>query len=77
MRGTHLLREGNVYIVKCIDTTYPRLRYMGSREHGRYLHFYNVGDGNFVSFDQDHPKVIKAQWEISQEDVLGLLKQDI
>lgn len=75
MRGTHLLKAGNVYKVASIDTTYPRLRYLGTREHGRYLHFYNVGDGNFVSFDQDHPRVIKAQWEITQEDILDLLKQ--
>lgn len=75
MRGTHLLKAGNVYKVASIDTTYPRLRYLGTRDHGRYLHFYNVGDGNFVSFDQDHPHVIKSQWEITQEDILELFKQ--
>jgi hypothetical protein len=75
MRGTHLLKEGNVYKVASIDTTYPRLRYMGSRDHGRYLHFYNVGDGNFVSFDQDHKNVIRSQYEIFPEDILELLKQ--
>jgi hypothetical protein len=48
---------------------------MGSREHGRYLHFYNVGDGNFVSFDQDHKNVIRSQYEIFPEDILELLKQ--
>ena len=75
MRGTQLLKAGNVYKVASIDTTYPRLRYLGTRERGRYLHFYNVGDGNFVSFDQDHKDVIRSQWEITQEDILDLFKQ--
>ena len=75
MRRTHLLKAGNVYKVANIDTTYPRLRYLGTRDHGRYLHFYNVGDGNFVSFDQDHKDVIRSQWEITQEDILDLFKQ--
>ena len=75
MIGTYLLKEGNVYKVASRDTTHPRLRYIGGTDRGRYLHFYNVGSGDFVIFDTDHPHVIESQWEIIAEDILELLKQ--
>jgi len=75
MRGTHLLREGNVYIVQCSDTTYPSMEYLGMSERGRYLHFHNTRNDTGVIFDQDHPKVIKSQWEIKEFDILEKLKQ--
>jgi hypothetical protein len=75
MRGTQLLREGNVYIVTCSDTTYPSMKYLGMSEKGRYLHFHNTRNDTGVVFDQDHPHVIKSQWEITQEDILDLFKQ--
>ena len=73
MRGTHLLKEGNIYTIKCSHTIYPSMKYLRSRENGRYLHFHNTLNDDGVWFDQDHPKVIKAQWEIKEFDILEKL----
>jgi len=73
MRGTHLLKEGNIYTIKCSRIIYYSMKYLGSRENGRYLHFHNTRNADGVWFDQDHPKVHEAQWEIKEFDILEKL----
>lgn len=55
MKGLELLKEGSVYRLENEDTTYPRMRYVGSRNDN--IHFNNLGNGDSVIFDTTHKSV--------------------